>query len=446
MFSRLALTLPLSLMWVTLHVALGLAMPQSQQLATAHAYSALCAPMILGWFSPNPIPVGFAAAYVVGSEVLWRMTGASVFWEGGKYAVTAGLVLYMVRHGRTVVPPAAAAYILLLMPSTLLTVQSLGLDRVRSPFSFYLSGPAALAVCLTFFSSVRLAPVELWRIIFGVVGPVFAIFAIAARGAMTASYGSESNMEASGGFGPNQVSAALGMGAAVLLLTAIIARVGTVNRFLLTAGAVALGAQSALTLSRGGLYAFGGATMAAGFFLVRRPGMRMPLLLTVAAAGLIGFNVVLPRLDDFTGGALGNRFRDTGLTGRDELIEEDLRMWRDNPVLGVGVGMSKYGHRRGLAAHTEFSRLVAEHGTLGLLALCFLLSFGVGRILGAASLLNAAICAAALTWSLMFMTSNAMRLSAASFVFGIAAWRQPSAAEPVLQYFRVTQPQAQLTR
>lgn len=70
MFSRLALTLPLSLMWVALHIALGLAMPQSQPLATVHAYAALCAPMILGWFSPNPIAVGFAAAYVVGSEVL----------------------------------------------------------------------------------------------------------------------------------------------------------------------------------------------------------------------------------------------------------------------------------------------------------------------------------------------------------------------------------------
>ncbi|MBX9602034.1 MAG: O-antigen ligase family protein [Bryobacteraceae bacterium] len=390
------------------------------------------------------MPVGFAAAYVVGSEVLWRMTGASVFWEGGKYAIAAGLAVYLARHARMVIPPAAAAYLLLLLPSALLTVQALGLDRVRSPFSFYLSGPVALAVSLTFFSSVRLAPVELWKVVFGAIGPVFAIFAIAARGAMAASYGSESNMEASGGFGPNQVSAVLGMGASILLLTAITARPAAATRLLLMAGAVALSAQSALTLSRGGLYASGGATLAAAFFLVRRPGVRTPLVLTIAVTALIGFYVVLPRLDDFTGGALANRFRDTGLTGRDELIEEDLRMWQENPVLGVGVGMSKYGHRRGLAAHTEFSRLVAEHGTLGLAALCFLLSFGISRVLGASSTLNAAVCAAALTWSLMFMTSNAMRLSAASFIFGIAAWRQPGALEPVLQYFRVTQPQAQL--
>jgi O-antigen ligase len=59
------------------------------------------------------------------------------------------------------------------------------------------------------------------------------------------------------------------------------------------------------------------------------------------------------------------------LTGRDEIMKADFRAFLEHPGFGVGYGMAEkyriryYGHAA--AAHTEFARLLSEHGVLGLL-------------------------------------------------------------------------------
>src|SRR2546430_7771451 len=42
--------------------------------------------------------VVYAAAYIAGSEVLWRMCGAAVFWESGKYAVILIFAIALARR------------------------------------------------------------------------------------------------------------------------------------------------------------------------------------------------------------------------------------------------------------------------------------------------------------------------------------------------------------
>jgi hypothetical protein len=101
----------------------------------------------------------------------------------------------------------------------------------------------------------------------------------------------------------------------------------------------------------------------------------------------------------------------------------DLQIWFENPVLGVGPGgayrvrQSLFGHHT--AAHTEFSRLLAEHGILGFLAILLLLvmakrSIGQGRTNG-----DKAFAASMIGWSLLYMGINAMRIVAPSFLFGL---------------------------
>ena len=98
-------------------------------------------------------------------------------------------------------------------------------------------------------------------------------------------------------------------------------------------------------------------------------------------------------------------------------------MWRQNFVLGVGVGMSKFKHTwgtGGLAAHTEFSRLLAEHGLFGLGAILVLLVLFLKNLACTENPSQRAITVVAVVWSSMFMTSNAMRLAAPSYMFGLS--------------------------
>ena len=56
----------------------------------------------------------------------------------------------------------------------------------------------------------------------------------------------------------------------------------------------------------------------------------------------------------------------------------DLDIFYDNLFIGVGPGQAnilreKYGFGKKVAAHTEFSRMLAEHGILGLISLLILI-------------------------------------------------------------------------
>ena len=52
----------------------------------------------------------------------------------------------------------------------------------------------------------------------------------------------------------------------------------------------------------------------------------------------------------------------------------DLELFKQNVVLGVGPGLSGTNRvgLKGVSAHTEYTRLLSEHGSMGLLALVIL--------------------------------------------------------------------------
>ncbi len=59
---------------------------------------------------------------------------------------------------------------------------------------------------------------------------------------------------------------------------------------------------------------------------------------------------------------------DQFVTGRIGIFEQDIDLWVDNFITGVGVGSSRFLRnleRIGVAPHVELSRLLAEHGLLG---------------------------------------------------------------------------------
>src|SRR5690554_3000682 len=80
------------------HIALGLAMDRSPYIATAHALAVLCIGFYLLFKDDTPARLITLVAYLVGAEVVWRMTDAGVFWEFGKYATSMFFGLALLKY------------------------------------------------------------------------------------------------------------------------------------------------------------------------------------------------------------------------------------------------------------------------------------------------------------------------------------------------------------
>jgi hypothetical protein len=412
--------------WVALvaaQVPLALALDRMPSLATVHALATVAVGLKFGASGRSPERVAYVGAYIAGAEVLWRMTEAHVFWEFGKYAVVSIFLaaMFRMKRWRWDVPPFA--YFALLLPSAAMTAIELDLGDTREQISFNLSGPLALAISAWFFSQLELSHGQLQRVMVALVAPAVGIASLTLFLTLThpdLKFTGESNFATSGGFGPNQVSSILGLGAMLALFYLL----NDSRNLWLTAtmfvGVILLAAQSAMTFSRGGLYNAAAGAIVGFLFLITDARSRLKLLLVAALLFVVAHYVLLPKLDTFTSGTLSERFQDTDPTGRDSLVQSDLRIWADHPVLGVGPGQAKQ-HRQlhGVAAHTEFSRLLAEHGSAGLAALVLLLFTAVRNVRRPPGQREKAIVAALLGWSFLYMVNAAMRLVAPSFAFGL---------------------------
>lgn len=67
-------------------------------------------------------------------------------------------------------------------------------------------------------------------------------------------------------------------------------------------------------------------------------------------------------------------------SGRNDLLKDDLRVWSEHLIFGVGVGSSMYERGKfgtNMAPHIEFSRLLSEHGILGGLHFLLIVFLGI---------------------------------------------------------------------
>jgi O-antigen ligase len=163
--------------------------------------------------------------------------------------------------------------------------------------------------------------------------------------------------------------------------------------------------------------------MTAAFYLARDGRSRATLIAVVLVLGTFGSYVVVPRLQEFTSGRLVERYSDLNSTNRSKIASFDLEIFAAHPVLGIGPGMAR-GLREEIgafgAAHTEFTRMLAEHGLLGAGAILALLALAIRVVVGARDQRARGITLALIVWAALFMLINAMRLAAPSFLFGLA--------------------------
>jgi O-antigen ligase len=195
-------------------------------------------------------------------------------------------------------------------------------------------------------------------------------------------------------------------------------------RLLLLMLTLGLAAQSALTFSRSGVYLAVASGLGACALMARDSRRRTALVGSGLLLYVIVTWVIAPRLNEFTQGQLGARFADVQTTGRAELMKADLLVWRKHPFLGVGPGMAtalraEYGDARKLAAHSEFTRVLSEHGLLGLIALGWLCLAAYRNTMRIRRLETRAIVGGLVAFGLLFLLTNAMRLALCSFMIGL---------------------------
>jgi O-antigen ligase len=116
----------------------------------------------------------------------------------------------------------------------------------------------------------------------------------------------------------------------------------------------------------------------------------------VVLFSIVGY-LVFSIADGITGGMITNRYKGETIgtlsgtkdqtfnnitSNRYDIFMGDLELWAQNPVLGVGVGASKYMRSKvnEVIAHVELSRLMAEHGILGGVYFLFLITLGIDVI------------------------------------------------------------------
>jgi hypothetical protein len=207
------------------------------------------------------------------------------------------------------------------------------------------------------------------------------------------SFALSANFETAGGASTNQVSTIFGLGFFLVFYFWYKKITFSGYRYLDMLLGIVFFAQGLLTFSRGGIIV---AILAIVFFIILDSGK---LKIKTIYLGIVVFILLIftfNYIDNITGGKLLLRYQGETegtynygaekdlkkmTSGRSMIFEEDLKLWSQFPILGCGVGVSRYirggTEDRKVSSHVELSRLLAEHGIFGLIYFISLLNLGI---------------------------------------------------------------------
>lgn len=386
------------LLAIVLHIGLGF-LAKAQPTAVASLYVVLAGFAlieILATRDRDHLAV-YYGLYLCGFEVLSRMSKSALFWEFGKYSCVAVFGLgSLLSLGQGKRPYHFLLYFVLLLPGILVTAVYGGFDeeRARDLVSQYLSGPAAL-LAVGWYCYQRPFPKARLNYLLRIgILPAIAVVTLLFLGKSLAEidFIGGSNFDASGGFGPNQVSSALGWAIVLLVLGLLLGLSPCAYRVLDFTLLILLVFRGLLTFSRGGMMgSFGalGLSIFALYFLSAsyRFKMKKQMPRLVFSMGLLV--LVAFFANELTGNFLLYRYQGKStsevilgrsitkseyLSGREEIIESELLAFAENPIFGIGMGRGTIyreadNRTQRIASHTEFTRMIGEHGLFGILAI-----------------------------------------------------------------------------
>ena len=375
------------------------------------------------------------SAYLVGGEVLFKMSGGMIIHELPKYAVLVflfvGLVVEKRRHH---VSLSYLIYILLLLIGIAFVDIPFG-ESIRKAIAFNLSGPILLGVSAIYFYKRPLPFSTLMDMLFYMALPVISMLSflyLKTPDIRDITFGGGANFEASGGYGPNQVATILGVGmfivAVYLFFKQRIFALFSVDIFLFTY----LIYRGLITLSRGGVItAFFAIAVFTYYFILSKENKILNLAKYSGLLVLFGF-ALFAYTSNVTGGMLENRYANKNAagttksditTGRATLFASEMGAFLEHPFFGVGVGGVKFYRMEELkiqaASHNEMSRLIGEHGLIGIVALFLLITVPIRHLFKQPYLARAFLASFLIFW---FFTINhsAMRIAFPGFIYGLS--------------------------
>ena len=377
-----------------------------------------------------------AAAYIVGSEVFLRMTGGNPNHEFSKYGVMLFLSMGMYYSGFSKNAVPYWIFLILLVPGIIIGTQTLNLTtlNIRKTILFNISGPICLgfAALYCYNRKIRIEEVNNLLLVMGLPIISCAMYLILFTPDLKdALNGTGSNGLTSGGFGPNQVATALGLGM-FLFFSRIILASSTklffaINLFLV----LNITYRGLITFSRGGMITGFAMILILVAYLYKiskyRGKVKLNYLVVIIA---ITMSAIWVYTESQTGGLIGKRYNNqdalgrtkkSKFTGREEIAAGEINAFIANPFFGIGVakGTEYRLEQTGdvVASHNEITRMLAEHGSLGVAMLLIL--FFTPIFLYLDNKQNIYLFCFLLFW-LLTINHAAMRTAAPSFVYALS--------------------------
>ena len=375
------------------------------------------------------------AAYAVSAEIMLRMTGGTFVNEYGKYLVMLFLFLGMLFSGFSRNALVYWLFLFLLVPSVVLSTVTLDITTdVKKAIVFNISGPVCLGISAIYCYKRELTFQRLLGIITAFSLPLLCLVTYLyfyTPNIQDVVTGTQSNFETSGGFGPNQVSTILGLGIFIFFVQLMLNSSNGLLQIINGALVLVFTFRGLVTFSRGGIYT--GVAMVLLLLAIlyfqanfqTKPKIAGIILLSfLAALAVWSYSSIK------TNGLLDKRYanqdaagreKKSQLSGREILIESELKMFYENPILGVGVGKNKELRKSqtgiDLATHNEMTRMLAEHGTLGIVGLLILVITPLYLFL--VDRQNILALSFFVFW-LLTINHAAMRLSAPAFIYALS--------------------------
>lgn len=374
-----------------------------------------------------------AAAYITGAELFFRMTGGAFFYESGKYLVILFLLMGIFFRGTSKNTFPYWMYLFLLIPGIFFSAMNLDYGtNIRTTIAFNLSGPITVGVVGVYCFYRKISLQRIHHIFLAILLPILSLTTylyLYTPNIRDSLSGTSSNFATSGGFGPNQVSTILGLGAIILFLRLF----GTKSRLINIIDLLLLAFvcyRGLVTFSRGGmltaficcvafliLYVYSSDALTKAKLLPKIVGIAGILIVTWLFTSIQTYGLIDKR---YSNQDAAGRVKQDITTGRSELIATELNAFFTSPLTGIGIGkIREYREEKTgvvAATHNEVSRLVSEHGVPGLIALFILVVSPLFYWMAYRP--NIYFFSFYFFW-LLTISHSSMRLAAPGFIYGL---------------------------
>ena len=424
---------------ILLHIVLGLLVFANSTLANIWCVSVI----VLGLFyiiknKNKNDEAAVWSAYIAGLGVLFKICKLRFGYDIDKYVIILFLLLGILYDKNQKHNNIWMVAVFLLLPSLMVpNVFNISFLEQFQLHRFALMGIITLLVSAFYFDgkviSKQLHLHILSRILLSLISTVVLV-TIKAPSFSDVTFVSQSMEEMTGGFSPVHVSLVLGLGLLIVLLLSFLREGLIINiwgNYLLIAILIL---RILFGFSRSGLWSFIISLLLSLVFMrniiIKRNKSFVFSLIILAIISIFVWNYV----NQSTGGMAYNRYTGRNSvgeemsaadvsSGRIEFVQQELAVFVKKPVLGIGPGnmgyyrQKEYGYYA--SSHTEYSRLISEHGMFGIIVIVILLVNTLKHFKKTTGLTRLFFIAFS-SYALISMFPGATRTSLPLFIYGLS--------------------------